>query len=230
MTDEQQFLDYEGLALFKEFLNAVDAVTATSGDGIAYTATIPNMTELKRSKIITIIPDITSNATIPTLNVNGLGAKNIKQRLSVNTSLTAEASTPSWMIAKKPVPLLFDGTQWVTITGRPSATAIHGAVPIKNGGTEAESAAEALVNLGAQAKHKTVTATLTVDGWTNNSQTIAIRNVTENNTVLVGSSPSNNDAYTESGVLCTAQGNGTLTFTCKDKPNVALQANIIILD
>lgn len=230
MTDEQQFLDYEGLALFKEILNAVDSVTATSVDGIDYTATIPNMTELKTSKIITIIPDTTSAATIPTLNVNGLGAKNIKQRLSVNTSLTAEASTPTWMIAKKPVPLMFDGTQWVTITGRPSATAIHGAVPIKNGGTEAESAAEALVNLGAQAKHKTVTATLAAGGWTNNSQTIPVSNVTASNTILVGSNPDNNDAYNESKVICTAQGEGTLTFTCEDTPTVDLQVNIIILD
>ena len=148
MAGEQQFLDYEGLTTFKGQLNGVNIVTAT-GDGAAYTATIPNVTTLKKGLIITIIPNQTSSATIPTLNLNGLGAKNIKQRLSINTSLTAEAATESWMVANKPVPLLFDGTQWVTITGRPSATAIHGAVPIENGGTGAKNAAAAIENLGA---------------------------------------------------------------------------------
>ena len=145
--EDQQFLDYDGLAAFKEFLNGVEIVTA-KGDGTAYTATIPNLTTLKKGLVITIIPDTTSAATIPLLNVNGLGAKNIKQRLSTNTSLTAEAATDSWMVANKPVPLMFDGTQWVTLTGRPSATAIYGVVPIKNGGTGGSTAEEARINLG----------------------------------------------------------------------------------
>lgn len=144
---DQQFLDYEGLAAFKELLNGVEIVTAT-GDGTAYTATIPNLTTLKKGLVITIIPNKTSAATIPSLNVNGLGAKNIKQRLSTNTSLTAEAAADSWMVANKPVPLMFDGTQWVTITGRPSATALHGVVPIKSGGTGGETVEEARQNLG----------------------------------------------------------------------------------
>ena len=142
---DQPFLDYEGLAAFKELLNGVDIITAT-GDGAAYTASIPGVTELKRGLVVTIIPDKTSSETIPTLNVNGLGAKSIKQRLSLNTSLTAEASTETWMVANKPVPLLFDGTQWVTITGRPAASTLYGKTEIKNGGTGAETAAEALTN------------------------------------------------------------------------------------
>ena len=134
MADEQLYLDYEGLATFKVELNGVDLIMAT-GDGNAYTATIPNVTALKRGMIITIIPDTTSTATIPTLNVNGLGAKNIKQRITTNTSLTVAAGNDSWMIANKPVPLLFDGTQWVTITGRASAQDLYGTVPLEKGGT-----------------------------------------------------------------------------------------------
>lgn len=144
---EQPFLDYDGLAIFKELLNGVEIITAT-GDGITYTATIPNLSTLKKGLVITIIPNKTSIATIPSLNVNGLGAKNIKQRLSINTSLTAEAATDSWMVANKPVSLMFDGTQWVTITSRPSATSIHGVVPIKNGGTGVETVKELREVLG----------------------------------------------------------------------------------
>ena len=155
MADEQLYLDYEGLATFKGELNGVDLIKAT-GNGNAYTATIPNVTALKRGMIITIIPDTTSTATIPTLNVNGLGVKSIKQRLSLNTSLTAEAATESWMVANKPVTLLFDGTQWVTITGRPAATTLYGTVPIESGGTGAETAAEALAKLGAVPTTRTI--------------------------------------------------------------------------
>ena len=76
---DQPVLDYEGLAAFKELLNGVDIVTAT-GDGAAYTAAIPGVTELKKGLVVTIIPDKTSSETIPTLNVNGLGAKSITYR------------------------------------------------------------------------------------------------------------------------------------------------------
>lgn len=229
MADEKQFLDYEGLSFFKELLNGVEIVTAT-GNGIAYTASLPGVTELKRGKIITIIPDTTSAATIPSLNVNGLGAKNIKQRLSFNTSLTAEAATESWMIANKPVPLMFDGTSWVTITGRPSASSLYGEVPIANGGTGATTAEAALTNLGAQTKHKTATATLSTSGWSSNTQTVSVSGVTATNTVIVSPAPASHAAYAEANVRCTAQASGKLIFTCDDEPTAELTVNVVILN
>ena len=225
---DQPFLDYDGLATFKEFLNGVDIVTAT-GDGAAYTATIPGVTVLKKVLVITIIPDKTSSDMIPTLNVNSLGAKNIKQRLSLNTSLTAEAATESWMVASKPVPLLFDGTQWVTITGRPAATTLYGKTAIKNGGTGADTAAEALTNLGAQAKHTPTTATLSAAGWSNLAQTVNVSGVTSDNTVIISPAAASHVAYSEANVRCTAQASGKLTFTCDDVPSEALTVNVVIL-
>jgi hypothetical protein len=222
----------EAIAASKTYTDA--ALTANivpaTGDGKAYTATVPNVTELKKGLIITIIPDTTSSATIPTLNVNGLGKKNIKQRLSTNTSLTAEAATDSWMVANKPVPLMYDGSLWVTITGRPAATALYGKTPIKNGGTNAETAAEALINLGAQAQHTIVTVILLARGWTNNTQTVSAKGATETNTVLVGPHPDSHTEYSEYNVRCTGQGNGTLTFTCESAPSADVQANVIFLE
>ena len=173
---DQQFLDYDGLAAFKDFLNGVDIATAT-GDGAAYTATIPNVTALKKGLVITIIPDTTSSATIPTLNVNGLGAKNIKQRLSLNTSLTTGAATSAWMVANKPVPLLFDGTNWVTITGRPAATTLYGVTPISNGGTGASTADEARINLGIGGSTLYVNAPAGVTVTATNGETTYTRTV-----------------------------------------------------
>lgn len=148
MADEYQFLDYDGLAKFKNQLNGVDIVTA-AGDGEAYTASIPNVTELKKGMMLTIIPDTTSTATIPSLNVNSLGAKNIKQKLSVNTSLTAAAANDEWMIAGKPVALMYDGTQWVTLSARSSANDIYGTLGLESGGTNAKDGATGLANLFA---------------------------------------------------------------------------------
>ena len=158
-TQQTQVRDNIGAAAaYHEHPVLTSAVTAT-GDGEAYTATIDGVTALTKGMMITIIPDKTSAATIPSLNVNGLGAKNIKQRLSLNTSLTVGAETDAWMIANKPLPLLFDGTQWVTITGRPAATTLYGTTAIENGGTGASTAEEARENLGAARK-------ATVDGET----------------------------------------------------------------
>lgn len=230
MADELQFLDYEGLSAFKAGLNAVDIVTATTADGTAYTASIPKLTALKKGQIIVIIPDTTSVSTIPTLNLNGLGAKNIKQRLSVNTSLTVAAKNASWMVANKPVPLLFDGTQWVTITGRSSGNDLHGIIKMENGGTDADNAADARANLGAQAQHEAVPVALPASGWSGYMQTVSVSGVTADNTVVVGANPECSTAYSENAVVCTAQGNGTLTFDCESTPTVDLTANVIILD
>lgn len=226
--EEKQFLDYEGIAFFKELLNGVDIITAT-GNGNAYAATLPGVKELKRGMIITIIPDTTSASTIPSLNVNGLGDKNIKQRLSYNTSVTAEAATESWMIANKPVTLMFDGTQWVTITGRPSATALHGTVPIESGGTGADTADAALKKLGAQAQHTTATVTLLASEWTDNTQYVSVKGANELITVLAGPNPDTHQEYSDCNVRCTGQGDGTLTFTCESAPSSDVKANVIFM-
>lgn len=58
----------------------------------------------------------------------------------------------------------------------------------------------------------TNTATLTVAGWSNKSQTVSVSGVTTTNLILV----TTNDVA--NGIKCTAQGSGTLTFTCESVP------------
>ena len=58
----------------------------------------------------------------------------------------------------------------------------------------------------------TDTATLTVTGWSNKSQKVSVSGVTTTNLILV----STNDVA--NGIKCTAQGSGTLTFTCESVP------------
>lgn len=80
-----------------------------------------------------------------------------------------------------------------------------------------------------QAKASTVTANLTVAGWSNKTQTITVSGVTASNTVIVGPNPSSEAEYSKNNVICTAQGNNSLTFSCGIVPTTSLSINVIIL-
>lgn len=123
--------------------------TAESTDGVNYTATIPGITELYAGLKITVKLSMTTTSTSPKLNVNGLGAKNVRQALSTNNFSTTTAGSASWLNAACPVTLVYNGTLWKTDFARPSATYLYGKVPVANGGTGADNAADALTNLGA---------------------------------------------------------------------------------
>ncbi|MBQ9166450.1 MAG: hypothetical protein IJX71_05965 [Oscillospiraceae bacterium] len=125
---------------------------ATSDDGVTYTATIPGITQLYAGLKITVKLSRNSASTAPKLNVNGLGAKYIRQPLSTNNASTAVAGTASWLYATVPVELYYNGSMWTTRYARPSATYLYGKVPIASGGTGADNAADALTNLGAASK------------------------------------------------------------------------------
>lgn len=75
----------------------------------------------------------------------------------------------------------------------------------------------------------TATATLTVGGWANNAQTVSVAGVTANSTLIVTAAPESYEHYNECVVRCSAQGEGTLTFTCTDVPSSAVAANVLIL-
>lgn len=77
---------------------------------------------------------------------------------------------------------------------------------------------------------KTATATLSAGSWSNNRQTVSVSGVTSGNTVIVTAAPASYAHYNECAVRCSAQGNGTLTFTCTDKPTSNLTANVLILE
>ena len=123
-------------------------VTASSSDGVAYTATVPGLTSLSAGVEITIIPAKVSASATPTLNVNSLGAKYIRMLTGYNTTTTTTGAVASWLAANKPVKVRYDGTYWIADLQRASANALSGTVKIENGGTGATTAAAALKGLG----------------------------------------------------------------------------------
>lgn len=140
----------------------------TAGDGSTYTATVAGIDALTAGASFIMIPNVTSTVVTPKLNVNSLGEKNIRRRVSNSTVTTVAASSANWLYANKPIRMTYDGTYWIADLDRPNATDIYGTVPISSGGTGATTAASALTNLGLTA---TADELNYCDGVTSNIQT-----------------------------------------------------------
>lgn len=129
-------------------------VDAVSGDGVSYTATVEDLEELYSGLEITIIPNITSTTTEPTLNVNNLGAKPILLPLSIDNSTLVQSKEAGYYAIGRPVKLMFDpehkntGAWKVSNKQRPSAADLYGTIPIEIGGTGATTVAGARNALG----------------------------------------------------------------------------------
>lgn len=83
-----------------------------------------------------------------------------------------------------------------------------------------------------QSPVKSATVRLSAGNWSKNSQTISVSslNVTNSSLVTVAPAPTFRKAYLEADVYCSAQGAGTLTFSCEDVPSVDLEVNIQVIN
>jgi hypothetical protein len=121
----------------------------TSTDGKVYTANLPGVAKLYNGLEITIIPDITSTTTLPSLNINGIGAVNIKRRITSNTRTTVQSEDENFLYKDQPIRLIYNGSAWVADMARANVNDLYGTVPVEKGGTGADNAEEACENLGA---------------------------------------------------------------------------------
>lgn len=108
----------------------------TAGTGAAYTATVPGIIELTAGVSFIMVPHVESTSTTVTLNVNGLGAKNIKRRASTVTGTLKDGYADSWLGSGNPIHVIYNGIYWV-VQGmeQPNVYDLSGAVPITKGGT-----------------------------------------------------------------------------------------------
>lgn len=125
---------------------------ATSSDGVNYTATVAGVTSLYSGLKIVVRFSRNSSTTTPKLNVNNLGAKFIRQPLTLNNAATAPGNIATWLSSTCPVVLTYNGTMWKVDFQRTDTANLYGNVPIANGGTGASTAEAALTNLGAASK------------------------------------------------------------------------------
>ena len=75
----------------------------------------------------------------------------------------------------------------------------------------------------------TITVTLASANWSSKSITVSATGVTASNTVITSPSPSDYSDYTDAEIYCSAQGSGTLTFTCSTEPTNDIDVNVVIL-
>lgn len=123
-------------------------LNAESTDGVAYTATLNGVTSLFAGLAVTIIPNMTTTSTTPTLNLNGLGAKTICRKLSIGTASTAPGYDTTMFYKENPVTLQYNGTYWMaTEFTKPCASDLYGTVAVEKGGTGASTAGGAAANL-----------------------------------------------------------------------------------
>ena len=127
------------------------AVT-TAGTGDAYTATVDGIDSLTAGVNFIMIPHTVSTSVSPTLNVNGLGDKTLRQPLTNSTSSTTSAANTNWLGSNKPVRVTYNGTFWVVDLVRPNAANLYGVAAIEHGGTGADNAADSRTNLDVYSK------------------------------------------------------------------------------
>lgn len=125
-------LDAKWLPYHEHQLGPTPIVTA--GDGAEYTATIDGVTELYAGLQLVMLPHTNSTTTSVKLNLNGLGAKMIRQRLSTNTTISVAGATANWIVANKPITVTYNGSYWIAELTRPDANTIYGTVKVENGG------------------------------------------------------------------------------------------------
>lgn len=119
------------------------------GTGSVYTATVEGIASLSAGVSFVMIPHVESTTSSPKLNVNSLGEKLIRRRISNCTGAFYNASAQSdWLTAGKPITMTYDGEYWIADLPAPNANDIVGTVSIESGGTGATTVAGARNALG----------------------------------------------------------------------------------
>lgn len=136
-----------GYEIYDEAVRELSLGVATSGTGAAYKADVKAIDALTVGVNFTIVPHVANSTSSPTLNINGFGAKAIRQRLSNGTNDSVELAN-GFLAAGKPVHVVYDGVNWIVDMPKPVATHLEGVAPVSSGGTGATVAATALNNLG----------------------------------------------------------------------------------
>lgn len=207
----------ESIKAWTENKITTQTVTATSDNGIAYIATVSGIETLTVGANFIMIPGTVSKSTTPTLNVNGLGAKPVRRRLSsLPTSLQAGYNA-SWLTANKPFRMFYDGTTWIVEDQtKPAAADLSGTVPKANADANGNVIADTYATkIEIQNLLPKVTSITLGTTWSGASspyyQDIALSCVTATSVVDLQPTPEQLASWQDNGLaFTTLSGNGTV--------------------
>lgn len=214
--------------------DAVYTATAASTDGVAYTATVSGIDSLTVGASFIMIPNKASTSKAPTLNVNGLGAKPIRRRLSSLTTSLQQGYSTNWIALNKPFTVVYDGTAWVVegLTKTDGAD-VYGAVAQATADAKGNNIADtyATIAMLQSLLPKVTTITLT-SNWVGDAspyyQDIALSCVTETSIVDLQPTPEQLNSWQDDGIaFTTLSGNGTVrVYVAGGKPSSAISVQV----
>lgn len=86
------------------------------------------------------------------------------------------------------------------------------------------------LTVGGSVSYTTQAVGIPASAWSGTTATVNATGVTADNDVIVAPAPASMSAWAAAGVYCSAQGAGTLTFTCSTAPTEALTANVMCFE
>ncbi len=132
----EPIIDTSGVTGLDDLINEMKVldrpVAASSTNGVVYIATVPGITALTTGFSFIMIPDMISTSTSATLNVNNLGAKALRVRVSGYSGTTSAPMTANWLAPNKPVRVTYDGMWWIADVVLPSGDQLYGDVPAED--------------------------------------------------------------------------------------------------
>ena len=164
-----------------------------------------------------MIPATVSRSTTPTLNVNALGAKPVRRRLSSLPTGLQSGYSASWLTANKPFRMFYDGAAWIVEDQpKPVAADLSGTVPKANadgnGNVIADTYATKIEIQNLLPKVTSITLGTTWSGTSSPYyQDIALSCVTETSVVDLQPTPEQLASWQDDGLaFTTLSGNGTV--------------------
>lgn len=212
----------------------VYTATASSTDGIIYTATVPGIDSLTVGASFIMIPNKTSDSTTPTLNVNSLGAKTVKRRLSNMSTTLQSGYANTWLSINKPITVVYDGTYWI-VEGMPKPVGadIYGTVPQAKADEKGNNIVDTYATIAMlQSMLPKVTTINLVTGWGGTSspyyQDVTLSCCTETSVVDLQPTPTQLATWQDEGLAFSTQsGDGTVrVYVAGGKPSSAISVQV----
>lgn len=212
----------------------VYTAVASSSDGVAYTSTVPGISELSAGASFIMVPDKTSASKEPTLDVNGLGEKKIRRRLSAITTSLQFGYSNTWISANKPFQVVYDGTAWVVEgMAKPVGADVYGAVPQATADASGNVITDTYATIAMlQSMLPKVTTITLASGWNGTAspyyQDVTLSCATETSVVDLQPTPTQLATWQDEGWAFTTQsGNGTVrVYVAGGKPSASINIQV----